>query len=274
MLGSILVFFVGFPSIYGQETDPTGTKVGTEIQQSDLATPPIPNSVELVSKLLQSHLKKELRPIGIVDDAAFDLETEHLALLIVSNGETGESKRYSLLPFIPGDQLIQFNWEKKLTLQSQPRSVARAEVAELYRNFKKAVYWSDFAKKKLQDTNMAFDEKDFALTFYSSLKALPVVDSKGSIVGKLVDMAIKNSNGEILYVVLESDDKAKRAIPLGAFVSEKGEENWSIELDKEQILKFKPFVPEVLPSRVDRGWDEYVAVRYGRGGIQSAKKVQ
>ena len=55
--------------------------LSTEIQQSDLATPPIPSTIELVSQLLQTQLKKDQKSLGIVDDVALDLETEHLALL-------------------------------------------------------------------------------------------------------------------------------------------------------------------------------------------------
>jgi len=260
--------------VHGQETNSAGTKIRTEAQQADLATQPIPSNMEFVTEMLQKQLKKDREAIGKVEDVAFDLETEHLALLIASNRTSDDSKRYALVPFIPGDRLIQFDWEKKLTLQTLPPSVARAEAAELYRDYKQAVYWIDFAKKKLADSKASFDEKGFSLTFYSTLKRRSVVDSEGTPVGEVDDVAVKSSNGEILYIVMLSSNAESRAVPLGAFVSEEGSDHWSIDLTAEQILKFQPFQAKSRPIRVDRGWEEYVAVKYGRGGLQTSKKIE
>jgi len=221
--------------------------------------------------MLNKQLKKNSEAIGTIADVAFDLETQHLALIVASNGETDELKRYTLLPFIPGDHLIQFGWEKKLTLQTQPPSVVRAQAAELYRDYKQTIYWMDFVKKKLADSEAVFDDKEFSLTFYSTIKQWPVVDSEGIPVGKVDDVAVRSSDGEIEYVVMLSSDDELRAIPLGAFVSEDGSRHWSIDLKAEQILKFQPFPAKSRASKVDRGWEEYVAVKYGRGGLQASK---
>lgn len=270
----LVICFLASSTLYAQTTAPSGSKVGAEIRESDLQSTPLPSNIEFVSKLLQTELKKDRDTLGKVEDVAFDLETEHLAILVASNGTREQSKRYALLPFIPGDRLIQFDWEKKLTLQTQPLSAARAQAAELYRDHKQAVYWIDFAKKKIADSKGAFDEQDYPLTFYSTLKQWPVVDKEGKLIGKVDDVAIKSANGEILYIVMVSNDSAKRAIPLGAFVGEDASSHWSIELDAKQILKFKPFDLKAPPIEVDRGWVEYVATRYGRGGLQTTKKVE
>jgi sporulation protein YlmC with PRC-barrel domain len=230
--------------------------------------------MEFISKLLQTDLKKGRESLGKVVDVAFDLETGHLALLVASSGTSDLSKRYALLPFIPGDRLIQFDWEKKLTLQSQPLTAARAEAAELYRDYKQAIYWIDFAKKKMADSKGVFDEKDYALTFYSTLVQRPIVDMDGTPIGKVDDVAIKSANGEILYMVMLSDDSEKRAIPLAAFVGDQRPDSWSIELMAAQIFKFKPFTLKDPPIEVERGWEEYVATRYGRSGLQAKKKVE
>ncbi len=274
MLFLFLICFASATRVLGQETNPSGTKVGTELQQSDLGSQPIPSNIEFVSDMLKKQLKKDLDAIGKVEDVAFDLETEHLALLVASNGMTGESKRYALLPFIPGDRLIQFGWEKKLTLQTQPLSFGRAQATELYRDYKQTVYWVDFAKKKLAASNAPFDDKDFSLTFYSNLKKRTVVDSAGTAVGKIEDVAVRSSNGELLYIVMLSSNGGRRAVPLGAFVSDEGSDHWSIDLTAEQIFKFLPFQTTSPPTGVDRGWEEYVAVKYGRGGLQTSKKVE
>lgn len=272
---SLLVLFV--ISVFSQQVnaqtkDELDIKTGNVELQSQGTTLPIPSNMEFVSKLLQTELKKDRETIGKLDDVALDLETEHLALLVASNRSADQSKRFALLPFLPGDQLIQYDWEKKLTLQTRPLSAARSQAAELYREYKQALYWIDFAKKKLQDTNEVFDEEKFALTFFSTLKEKTVVDMEGHSVGNVADVAIKASNGEVLYIVMVSGDGEKRAIPLGAFVNERAEDEWLIELSREQILQFKPFFEKTPPIRVDRGWEEYVSVRYGRGGLQARKK--
>ncbi len=260
--------------VSGQNIDQLDIKTGIVGPSTEGSTPPIPSNVEFVSKVLQTELKKDSLTIGKVEDVALDLETEHLALLVASNRLTNQSKRYALLPFIPGDKLVQYDWENKLTLQTPPLSAARAEVADLYRDYKQALYWIEFAKKKLSNTHESFDEEKFALTFYSTLKGKRVADNIGESVGKISDVAIKSSSGEVLYVVMISEDGATRAIPLGAFVNEEKKDEWLIELGKEQIFNFKPFLAKTPPIRVDRGWEEYVSVRYGRGGLQARKKVE
>ena len=56
---------------------------------------------------------------------------------------------------------------------------------------------------------------------------------------------------------------------MGAFSRIGGSRQWEIELDKEDVMKFKPFDPSAPPVEVDGGWIEYVAVRYGRDSLQT-----
>ena len=83
-----------------------------------------------------------------------------------------------------------------------------------------------------------------------------------------MDLCIDSSKGDVMYCVMESKNKELRAIPLGAFVMPSTSYRWLIELPRAEILKFAPFDMAAPPSQVDHAWQEYVAVRYGRTGLQ------
>ena len=85
------------------------------------------------------------------------------------------------------------------------------------------------------------------------------------------DVAIRASKGTILYMVLRTIDDRRIAIPLGAFAADEKASRWMIELAKDQIIKFEAFDKLSPPSKADSGWLEFVAVKYGRGGLQSKK---
>ncbi len=267
-------FCSGYAWLNAQTVNPLEGKEGFQNPAPINDTLPVPKDLELVSSLLESQLRKDNQSVGRVDDVAFDLETEHLALFVASSGVSEESRRYALIPFVSGDRLIQFDWEKKLTLQSKPLLASRNQASEVYRDYKEVIYWIDFAKKKLSESTGTFNDQDFPLAFFSTIGNFLIADKTGEAVGKVHDVAIKASNGEILYIVVLSRKDEYRAIPLGAFVSDEKPEQWHIDLEAEQIFKFKTFDPKTPPLRVDRGWEEYISTKYGRGGLQGISRVK
>ncbi len=270
-----LSLLVSSSSAFGQQ--PTSAEERLAVLSQDQVEPlnkPIENQIQMASKLLNTELKKDDASVGRIQGLAFDLETEHLAVLIAMRSEAGKEAEWTMLPFVPGDRLVKFGWEKKTTLTTSPMSLTRSQAHEVYRLYKEAVYWIDFATRMESEKGRKFDDQNFHLSLFSSLMKLPIADDQGKVVGQIHDVAIKASNGSIQYVVVQTDDHKMRAIPLGAFVSDEDNKRWFIELNSDQILKFKPFAENAPPSQIDTGWKEYVAVRYGRGGIQSRKKVK
>jgi len=95
------------------------------------------------------------------------------------------------------------------------------------------------------------------------------VDADGEQIGSLTDLGMDVASGTIIYCVIRSEDKTLRAIPLGAFVDRDPKQDWKIELESEQVMMFAPFTGGKPPQNIDRGWQEYVAVRYGRNALQT-----
>lgn len=257
---------------YGQKPSSPEEKLSAISQdQVDPLNKPVENQIQMASKLLKTELTKETSNLGRVEDVAFDLETGHLAILVAAKSEAGKEAEWTMLPFVHGDRLVKFAWEKATKLSTTPMTITRMQVNEVYRLYQQAVYWIEFATHYESDPGHKFDDQNFKLIFFSNLKKMPVADSQGHVIGRIDDVALKASNGMIVYMVMQTEDNRLRAIPLGAFVADEKNNRWFIELSIDQILKFKTFEEKSPPPQIETGWKEYVAVRYGRGGLQANK---
>ena len=245
-------------------------KVGGN-EQAENINKPVESQILMASKLLKTELKKAEMNLGRIEDLAFDLETEHLAVLVLETTETDKQPQWNWIPFVNGDRLIKFAWENKTLLAARPTSMNRMQANELYQSYKKAIYWMEFAIQHDTASGEKFDENDFQLTLLKSIVDKSVVDKFGTAVGHIEDVAISASKGTILYVVMRAIDDRLIAIPLGAFAADEMSSRWVVELAKDQILKFEAFDKSFPPTKADSGWLEFVAVKYGRGGLQTKK---
>lgn len=97
-----------------------------------------------------------------------------------------------------------------------------------------------------------------------------VRDADGRQVATLIDISAR-PDGTLQYAVLEKvPDGAEMeilAVPLGAFVLSAGNQVWRIDLPSELIVKRTSIQRDeaTWPVDVDRGWEEFVRVKYGRG---------
>lgn len=256
---------------------PTNEVVGrpTDAQESSDST----NSnvadglILMASKLTGTELKRGETVLGQIVDLVFDLETEHLAVFVLETTETDKQSQWNLFPFVKGDRLIKGEWESRTQIAVRPLTLNRMQANELYRTYKEAIYWFDFTKQLVKSPNKQFDDHDFNLTLLKSILEKPVVDKFGELAGHIEDVAINASNGTILYLVLQTNDRRRIAIPLGAFVEDDNDAQWMIDLAKDQIVKFEGFDQSAPPKNADSGWTEFVAVKYGRGGLQSKKNL-
>ncbi len=192
-------------------------------------------------------------------------------VLLLETTETGKQPQWNLIPFVNGDRLIKAEWENGTQIATRPTSLNRMQANELYRSYKEAIYWIEFAMQHDKAPGQKFDDRDFQLTFFKGIVDKPVVDKFGKVVGHIEDVAISAFKGTIVYMVLRTIDDRRIAIPLGAFVGNDKDSRWMVEIAKDQIIKFKAFEESAPPTKADSGWLEFVAVKYGRGGLQSKK---
>ena len=268
----ILCVLSSFPAMGQLPSNEIDRITTTAQEKAEIINKPVARQILMASKLLGTSLKKEAISLGRIEELAFDLETEHLAILLLETSETGKDPQWNLIPFVNGDRLIKFAWENKTRLAARPTSLNRMQANELYRSFKEAIYWIDFAMQRGKASGQKFDDHDFQLTLLKEIVDKPIVDKFGEVVGRIEDVAINASKGTIVYMVLRTIDDRRIAVPLGAFAADGNSSRWMIELAKDQILKFKAIDDLFTPSEADAGWLEFVAVKYGRGGLQSKKK--
>jgi len=227
------------------------------------------SSILMATKLLRTELKKGTTILGQIEDLVFDLETEHLAVLILEITETGKQPHWNLVPFMNGDRLVKVEWQNTPQISIRPTGLKRIQASELYRSFKEAIYWIEFAKQLDKTPREKFDDQNFQLTLLKDIVGKPIVDKFGEKVGHIEEVAIEASKGTIAYMILRSIDDRRITIPLGAFVLDEKNSRWMIDLAKDQILNFEAFDESAPPRKADSGWLEFVAVKYGRGGLQS-----
>ncbi|MCA9132928.1 MAG: PRC-barrel domain-containing protein [Planctomycetales bacterium] len=229
-------------------------------------------TVQLASTMMGVSVRSGEVEVGGIEDLAFDLETGHLALIVAAKALDGNRRRYTLLPFMDLQNAPKFQWTDDRAVEQLPASLTRATASEVYTTYQRDIYWRRFCKRLEQSLREQFDQQQTKLLSFSFLRGRPVLDADAQAIGKIVDLGIHPATGKIAYCVMESPDGEHRAIPLGAFVMQPPAYRWTIELPQERIREFEPFTLTSPPLRVDRGWKEYIAVRYGREGLQTQKK--
>lgn len=205
-----------------------------------------------------------------IKEIVLDLETASAALQVVSWKHTDNGNE--IVAVVPIMQNLEPSQTTKLAsgLRSEaPRSLNRQLAGTVYKEFGRDVYWSKHLEQLPPDGHGKFDRERFELTGFTELKGKRIVDADGDAIGTLTDMGMAADTGSIVYCVIQSEDRSRRAIPLGAFVDRDPKQDWKIELESPQVMLFAPFADGNPPQKIDRGWQEYVAVRYGRNALQT-----
>jgi sporulation protein YlmC with PRC-barrel domain len=251
-------------------------------------------AIQSAAALLKQPLTHGDKSIGPIADLALDLETEHVALAIV-DAKKIESKDATKESFVAvptctlncgegktalHDWVTAAMLDKSRRLASKTPEITRHWAAEEYAAYEQDPYWVQFlSRRRQEDPEFAFDVETSKLALLSQLRGTPVTDQSGKKIGAIADFGIEPATSMIAYAAFaaSSDDASKaglRAIPLGAFEAVPGQKSWTIQLPAESITKFKPFEKDAWPTEIERGWTEYIAVRYGRGGLQSPESRQ
>lgn len=124
-------------------------------------------------------------------------------------------------------------------------------------------------------------DENYVFASYRRTVGTKVHNVRGTHVATLKDFALARPNGVIAYVGLElaigqseerpKTDESLLQSPLTAFVVEPESCRWLLELPKDVLQTRNLFPADRWPKKIDRGWIEYVHVRYGRsalGGVQ------
>lgn len=245
---------------------PMGTAVAQNGAATKSAQPASGETVVLASQVLQRASKHGAE----CNELALDLETAHAALLTVTCQPADNSESFeAVLPWdssLPDEPLDADFW-KQLS-RVPPEGINRGFASKVYSSAKKEIYWSDELNSQSPEK---FDTEKYRLSNLSEVMGQKVQDKAGKPLGKIVDLGINDSTGAIVYCVLESSDDKLRAIPLAAFVADGKSKAWTIDLDQEQVFAFETSQLDQPPQSVARGWQEYVAVKYGRKGLQQAE---
>jgi len=225
--------------------------------------------VRLISELLKDHKGSSFQ----VQDFVLDLESGHAALQIVSWQHTTDRAKpvIAVAPFSPKMDDKQATKLAQVLSSTEPPVLNRQLAATLHRAFGKDIYWSKHISGLQPAATGKFDPEKYELIPFATIKDKKIVAIDGEALGTLSDVGLSDS-GDIVYCVMTSPDGALRAIPLGAFLDREQRREWKVELKREQVLQFKPFDPQNTPQVIDRGWQEYVAVRYGRDALQVDSK--
>lgn len=154
------------------------------------------------------------------------------------------------------------------------------------------VHWDDEIAAYFEDHWSAFKTSCDA-PYWTPHSELPVLrrlttllqtsveNSQAKPLGHIVDFAIAKTESEIAYAAFQRVDgndeqSTLYPVPLAAFVVKPARDAWILELPADILENTPTFSRDAWPTELDRGWVEYVHVRYGSaaiGGVQVKKHV-
>lgn len=224
--------------------------------------------------------------LGKVDDLLIDLETSQVVAAVFRqhlNGRTAamvtlpivalrsSAKGYDAQPWVT-DAIIQ----QIEPLAEATAPITRGWVSAQYRSLKRDPYWMARTQQQTVGGRIGprkFDQEDYLLAKYSELIGLGVVDAAEKPVGQIESVVVELNSFDVAYVLVKSASSKHLAVPLGVFEISPGKP-WQIELDREVIRSRSITLDGDLPRSIDRGWLEYIAVRYGRTGVQEKSQSE
>jgi len=231
---------------------------------------PIASAVKLAKLKVADEKGNE---VGQVDDLLLDLGAGRVALVLISPAD-GKGQ-----VLVPARRLVFPHDDKPVTLNAGSAPLAsterwknegtntkfnRAQIAAIYKRDSQKMY-------RVED-----DAADVT-AWFSGLAEQKVANTEGAEVGSVVDMAVTIPTAAIAYAAVscncfaESEQKLF-PIPLSAFVVEPGAAGWVLELPLDIVEKTPTFAKDAWPTTIDRGWVEYVHVRYGRSPLEGVRQ--
>jgi sporulation protein YlmC with PRC-barrel domain len=201
---------------------------------------------------------------GMIKDLVWDLDTGHLAFVVLATGNTATADKGQLaLPVrafqnlaaaheltvkVPGNEL-----KSAPRLAEDDNSLTRRQATAIFEHFRLAPDWKD--RQRIYDSDQ--------LVRASQLQNEDVLNGEGKVLGHIKDFAI-TAHGQVAYVAVARADDKLYPVPLSGFVVRRDDLKWVLELPKDIFDETPAFAATNWPKALDRGWLEYVHVRYGR----------
>ncbi|HVU90256.1 MAG TPA: PRC-barrel domain-containing protein [Pirellulales bacterium] len=217
---------------------------------------------------------KDGKDAGKIQDLILDLDTGRVALLVL-DGQVADGGSASVV--VPMSALGDINGNKEsLRLSSEqvqtaphpPKDkgdITREWTAVALQHFGVTPYWNS---EKLD-----VGSKDVLMPV-SRLRGGVVTGKDGKEIGRIADFAV-TMRGDIAYagVAMEGNDQRLHPIPLSAFVVPAGNAAWQLSLARDIVANTPTFAAADWPKTLDRGWLEYVHVRYGRSVFDGVNRT-
>lgn len=159
-----------------------------------------------------------------------------------------------------------------LTKSGPMALIKTSAMAKLYEGYQATPYWK------------AADETDSRLSLITvdELDGRIVRDSDWQVVARVQEILLEpQGNWRVAYLSLGAiagaDRKQRLAVPMAAFALKQLSPTWLLDVSSSAELLKKTFPRGEWPTEVDRGWTEFVHVKYGAsldGGLQQLPTLQ
>ena len=230
------------------------------------------DDVQQASSLIGKPIQVPGSPGAKVADVLLDLNAGRVALVLAKeNGPSFfalppaalgfDAKTKALTTKATNEQLNAASWDANHS--------DRQDLDKIYQLFVQQPY-----TQKQQKTAPQRPERK--LVSVTKVQGVPVHNAKGEPLGKVSDVGIALAEGLIAYVAVSCscfDDASGKLfpVPLTAFVIKPDAKAWILELPLDVLANTPTFAEKQWPEKIDRGWVEYVHVRYGRSPFGGAE---
>ncbi len=248
-----------------QETSPAAAKA--ELLPENAEGEPELGAIQPATHLIGCEVVDDKQEsIGRLTDIAVDLEAGRVVALVIKSSHAAEADQFAIPVRLTrsGVMTVTANISRskldkapKIKHENKQKYLTRSWGVDLYESFGEPSLWKES------------DRLDYPLTMLSTLFGSPISNAAGKQLGRIEDAAILLERGLIGYLAVsmtaKPDDKNKLySVPLSAFVVEPKNGKWILELPKDILADTPTFDANHWPEKVDRGWVEYVHVRYGQ----------
>ena len=247
--------------------------VGVEVQFKDVVS---------ASHMINAKIHDtEGELMGTVVDVVLDTEFGELAFISVRN--TKKDAKVDNVFFLPPKCIKSWNDDaRKVTVSQrqlqngqskakilQPSLVSPGKLAELYQRFDAKVYWPAERTQDMRLNLVSIDEIDGRLIRDVDRRKFARVDDV---------LLTPDQNWKVAYLALRdlarvSDGNQRVAIPLAAFVRDSQSAGLRLEIPPDSELLKETFTSGEWPKEINRGWIEFVHVKYGKATLDGLQEV-
>jgi sporulation protein YlmC with PRC-barrel domain len=254
-------------------------QTGPVVQRNERGEPQL-EAVQQATALLGKPVRTaDGQVAGTTDDLLLDLNEGRVALVIAKTDRTGSQNLLAFPPAVLSYDPTTREVTAKVTAHQAQSAPAwnktekpdAAQLAAIYQHFNQTPY----EREKAGTEPAAEGPHGFATL--TAVNGVTVNNARGDTLGTVKDLAVALDQGLIAYVAMACscfDDAGGKLfpVPLTAFVVKPEEKAWILELPLEVLANTPTFSEQNWPEKIERGWVEYVHVRYGRSPFGGASR--